>query len=196
LLLKGHGEVQSASLPVEAAEMALLRVVHASQLPDPGELMKRIASGEIGVAAAPSAAAPVEAQAPLLAFPADFGALVDLVERSRQARLAEDLRIRVRLVRYEPPELVLQPRLALDPEFGRGLGAALREITGRRWDLTFADGPAQPSLIEQEQASEDAARDAILAHPIVKAVMEAFPAAEYLGYSPPEPQPSERSARA
>jgi len=62
LLLKGHGEVQSAAMPIEAAEMALLRVVHASQLPDPGELARRLASGDLSVPATitpqPSAPAP------------------------------------------------------------------------------------------------------------------------------------------
>jgi DNA polymerase-3 subunit gamma/tau len=49
--------------------MALLRVVYASQLPDPGELAKKLQSGEtIGAAAAAASAAPlVETQAPMLA---------------------------------------------------------------------------------------------------------------------------------
>jgi DNA polymerase-3 subunit gamma/tau len=41
LLLKGLGEVNSAPLALEAAEMALLRVIHASELPDPGALIDR-----------------------------------------------------------------------------------------------------------------------------------------------------------
>ena len=44
LMLKGHEEVARAVLPIEAAEMALLRVVHASALPDPGELARRKAT--------------------------------------------------------------------------------------------------------------------------------------------------------
>ncbi|AEI37307.1 DNA polymerase III subunit gamma/tau [Zymomonas mobilis] len=42
LLLKGHQEVQTATLPLEAAEMALLRVVHASQLPDPVAIINHL----------------------------------------------------------------------------------------------------------------------------------------------------------
>ncbi|MDQ2764811.1 MAG: DNA polymerase III subunit gamma/tau, partial [Pseudomonadota bacterium] len=56
LLLKGHDEVARAALPIEACEMALLRVVHASQLPDPGELARQMAAGgPVAVAVAPSA---------------------------------------------------------------------------------------------------------------------------------------------
>ena len=40
LLLKGLGEVESTAMPMEAAEMALLRVVHAGEMPDPGELLR------------------------------------------------------------------------------------------------------------------------------------------------------------
>ncbi len=42
LLLKGLAEVQTAPVPIQAAEMALLRVIHASTLPDPGELVRRL----------------------------------------------------------------------------------------------------------------------------------------------------------
>ena len=45
LLLKGLAEVQAAPVPLQAAEMALLRLIHASELPDPGELVKRIMEG-------------------------------------------------------------------------------------------------------------------------------------------------------
>ncbi|WP_174274651.1 DNA polymerase III subunit gamma/tau, partial [Sphingomonas bacterium] len=46
LLLKGHGEVTGAALPQEAAEMALLRVLHAGQMPDPQELARRLQASE------------------------------------------------------------------------------------------------------------------------------------------------------
>jgi DNA polymerase-3 subunit gamma/tau len=53
LLLKGLAEVQGAPVPIQAAEMALLRVVHASSLPDPGELVRRL-TAEGDAAPAPS----------------------------------------------------------------------------------------------------------------------------------------------
>ena len=71
LLLKGLGEVNSAPMPLEAAEMALLRVIHASEMPDPGALLERLASGEAvtlparaAAPAAPAAAAPQAIEAP------------------------------------------------------------------------------------------------------------------------------------
>ncbi len=43
LLLKGYEEVQQAHMPREACDMALLRVLCAADMPDPGELAKMIA---------------------------------------------------------------------------------------------------------------------------------------------------------
>jgi len=39
LLLKGYEEVKSAPDPLVAAQMALLRIMHASDMPDPGALV-------------------------------------------------------------------------------------------------------------------------------------------------------------
>ncbi|PHQ62185.1 MAG: hypothetical protein COC10_11010, partial [Sphingobium sp.] len=47
LLLKGHDEVASAVLPIESCEMALLRVMHAATMPDPGEIARMLRDGEV-----------------------------------------------------------------------------------------------------------------------------------------------------
>ncbi|MFS0736107.1 DNA polymerase III subunit gamma/tau [Sphingomonas sp. 1P06PA] len=183
LLLKGHQEVQQAALPAELAEMALLRIVHASQLPDPADLMRRLANGGgIGALPGPAAApAAAEAQTPMLRAPADFAAMVDLLE-SRRPLLGQQVRDFMALVRYAPPDLVIQPRRPMASDFTRELAAALREITDLRWDVAIADGPAQPTLLEQEKAAAAAERDAVLAQPVVKAAFEAFPDAELIDY--------------
>jgi DNA polymerase III subunit gamma/tau len=192
LLLKGHDEVARAPMPIEAAEMALLRLVHAAELPDPGELIRRIASGEAPVPAAASATAPAGAgHAPASAappspeprFPADFRALYDAVYAERP-RLALHLHDDVGLIDYAPPVLRLRPLKPLQGEFTRDLVAALRNLTGVVWQVELSEGAAAPSLLEQEKASEAAARQAILDSPIVKAAFDAFPEAELIEYSP------------
>ena len=193
LLLKGHGEVQTAAMPREAAEMALLRIVHASQLPDPGDLARRLASGEM---AAPPAATPAaaEMQAPLLGLPADFPALIHLLDGKGKPLLAQQLHDYVGLVRYQPPELVIRPHKPLPADFVKDLAAALRAVTAAAWDVSIAEGPAAPSLLDQEKAAENALRDAVLATPVVKATLEAFPEAELLDYSLSEHAGGKRSA--
>src|ERR1700712_4248311 len=58
LLLKGHDEVAKATDPREAADMALLRVVHASSLPDPVDLARKLESGISIGSTAPAVDAP------------------------------------------------------------------------------------------------------------------------------------------
>jgi DNA polymerase-3 subunit gamma/tau len=182
LLLKGHGEVTTAALPREAAEMALLRVVHASQLPDPGELARKLQSGEAVAVPVMSMtpSAPAEQQAPLLNLPADFRALVALVDEGGKAQLAQQLHDYAGLISYAPPRLALKALKPLPQEFARDLSAVLRRLTNAVWDVTMTDGDAAPSLLAQERAAESAVRDAILGAPLVAAARAAFPDAELI----------------
>jgi len=182
LLLKGLSEIDAAPAPLEAAEMALLRVIHAADLPDPGELAARLAAG------APPAPAPAEApkgesQSALLQAPASFPALVELLAGSGKAHIAQQLHDYVGLVAFEPPELAVRPLKPLPGDFARELAAALKSVTGAPWRVRVAEGPAEPSLLEQEKAAAEGRRREVLAAPVVKAAFEAFPEAELAGYS-------------
>jgi DNA polymerase-3 subunit gamma/tau len=186
LLLKGHAEILAAPNPREAAEMALLRVVHASQLPDPGELAKRLQAGQ-GViasvaaptaapASAPAALAPEAKPAPPSKMPVDFETLVALIE-GKKASLGLQLRDDASLVRYAPPLLEIWPRRPLD--IGT-LRKVLRDLTDEEWDVVLAEQKGDLTLHEQERAAAEAARDAILNAPMVAAVRAAFPDAELI----------------
>ena len=183
LLLKGHGEVLAAPHPREAAEMALLRVVHASQLPDPGELARRLQAGEnvAAVAAAPPSTPPAaEGQSPLLALPKDFPALIGLLADNGKPHLAQQLHDYAGLISYAPPRLVLKPIKPLPGEFARDMAATLKRLTDTVWDVELSDAPSEPSLLQQEQAAAQAARDEILNAPMVTAVRSVFPDAELI----------------
>ncbi|HEU4959377.1 MAG TPA: DNA polymerase III subunit gamma/tau, partial [Sphingomonas sp.] len=184
LLLKGHDEVARAALPIEAGEMALLRVIHAASLPDPGELARQIASGQ--GPAAPSSAAPAPppapAAAPTAALPESLEAIMALLADNRELGLAEKLRMSARVVRCGPQELVLSSSKPLPADMVPDLADALRRITDKPWRVTVEDAPGAPTPREAEQQREEAARQAILATPIVKASFEAFPDAELEGW--------------
>src|SRR6476469_921423 len=74
MLLKGLQDVEIAPDPREAAEMALLRLIHAADLPEPAALIARM-TGE-GASTAPTAALAARSSAPAARLPADFGSLV------------------------------------------------------------------------------------------------------------------------
>ncbi len=195
LLLKGHEEVTRAANPGEAADMALLRIIHASQLPDPGELARRLETGApmaipaaTTAQSAPAPASPAAQATPAPGShapdnaPADFPALIDLLAQNGRAHMAQQLHDYAGLIRYAPGELAVRPVKPLPSDFARDLAAALKSLTQMVWDVAITDGDAQPSLLQQEEAQAAAARQAILDTPLVKAAFEAFPEAELVDY--------------
>src|SRR5687768_1457461 len=65
MLLKGLSDVGQAPDPNEAAAMALLRLIHAADMPDPSELIRQIRSGgEPAPSAAPAPTVPAEPSPP------------------------------------------------------------------------------------------------------------------------------------
>ena len=189
LLLKGHEEVGRAALPIEAAEMALLRVVHASTLPDPGDLARQIAGGLVAAptssAPAPATTVPVRPPEPAIAsHPIDFAALVAALEDQPGAMgVAHKLRYGARVVRYDPPELVFSGSRPMSSDTLNELGGALKQLSGRAWRVSFADEPGAPTLKERDDSAESAAKQAILDSPMIKAALEAFPQAELESWS-------------
>ncbi len=189
LLLKGHAEVVSAARPHAACEMALLRLVHAASMPDPLDLARMIregASAGQGSASAPQLAASGPsnepsadlgaAEPPAGAFAADFPAFVELV-RTRAAKLAYELEHDFGLVRYAPPVLEIRPSGPVDL---RGLTKTVRDATEQEWTIELSEGPAAPTLDQQRRAAQKDREDAMRAAPVVAAVFEAFPRAEFV----------------
>ena len=202
LLLKGLADLGAAPDPNEAAAMVLLRIVHAADLPDPTQLLERLKSGGEGAmvtlparpaapAPAPRLAAspePAATSAPTPAalapeLPSDFRGLVRLLEESRPLRSVQ-LFNQIGLVRYAPPELVVKPLQPLGSTFARELADDLKAVTGAAWQVSLADGEAEPSLRQQEQLAEEKAKADILAEPAVAAALAAFPGATLEQVSP------------
>jgi len=176
LLLKGLTEIETSAMPMEAAEMGMLRVVHASQLPDPAELLRRLQSGEpMPVDAAAPIAPASPAPPPPVRAPDSFAGLIEGIER-RHAHLAQQLHDHASLVRYAPPELVLHPERPIDGNIAK----ALNDIFPIDWKVSMADMPGEPTLRRKELAAVDAERQSKLDHPIVAAALAAFPGAQLI----------------
>jgi DNA polymerase-3 subunit gamma/tau len=173
MLLKGLSDVQVAPDPREAATMALLRLIHAADLPDPASVLSRL-SGEAG-AVPVSAPAPSRPAGPRAQLPADFPALIASLERSGRHQLAVQLHDQVGLVRFAPPEIVLRPLRPLGGDWPRDLAAALKDATGGNWQVSLSDETGEPSLLDQEKIAEERVRSEVLADPAVRAAFEAFP---------------------
>ena len=177
LFLKGHDEVGRAALPIEAAEMALLRAIHASTLPDPGELARAIAND---VPPAPAAiAAPIApsppVEAPAAHLPETFEALVRRLDETGSLALAARLENGARIVRYAPPAIVFSGSRPMASDTVAELAAALKALTGMPWKIDFDDVPGEPTIKARKDAALEAERLAAWESPIVRAARDAFP---------------------
>ncbi len=187
LLLKGHEEVRAAPDPLVSLQMALLRILHAAQMPDPGKLARRIeelAAGGLALAA-PSAAPAAEGAVPTAQVAAapvlDWAALVDQVDRAGMLHVAEVMRSRVRVIDLAPEKLVFEQADNFPDDPASDIRDALFKVTGKRWQVERGSGTAQPSLRETAEAEGRAAEERVRADPLVKAAFEAFPDAELIG---------------
>jgi len=195
MLLKGLEEVTQAPVPLQAAEMALLRLCHAADLPDPGALIRQVQAERAPESAAPSPPrAPAATNAPNLAtnlptaatVPADFAAVVALFRQHGEARLAHYLHDEIRLVAYDPPALVLAGS-GLPKDVGPAIARSLEEWTGTKWHLEWRHEGGSATLRETELATGKALIEKMKSDPVVAALHAAFPAAE-------DPVPLQRSA--
>ncbi|MDE2569878.1 MAG: DNA polymerase III subunit gamma/tau [Sphingomonadales bacterium] len=189
LLLKGHDEVKGAPDPLPAAQMALLRVMHAADMPDPGQLVKKLEdiASRAPAAAAPEPSGDAQAAASVASAPVHasvgWAALIGRIDHAGMMRVAQIMHDWVRVVDLREGRLRYQLAPGYSEDVAPEIRDALLRVTGERWQVEHAPGEAQPSLREREESERQTARAAMLADPLVKAAFEAFPDAELVDES-------------
>jgi DNA polymerase III subunit gamma/tau len=186
MLLKGLADVQIAPDPEEAATMALLRLVHAADLPDPATVLTKL-SNDPAPGPARKSSESGQGAAPKANVAEDFSGLVEQVEVAGKRQIAQQLHDLVGVVRYAPPELVLKPLKPLGADWPRALASELKAITGTSWQISLSDEASEPSLLEQEKMAEERVRSEVLSDPNVQAVLEAFPEAALESFAQGDP---------
>ncbi len=201
MLLKGLGEVQAAPHPLAAAEMVLIRLMHAAHLPDPADLVRRLSEGNGAAAPAPrpsgdggrSAPAsaprlqtqqqtvpqPAQQLAPQAALPQpqSFGDVVALFHARREAILAAHLQSDVHLVQFEVGRIDFRPGERAPSNLPNRVAACLAEWTGKRWLVSVSANAGEATLKEQAALLAEAQREEAARHPLIQAVLAAFPGA-------------------
>ncbi len=110
--------------------------------------------------------------------PADFRGLVALFERrSNDPQIYGHLSASVHLVRYQPGLLEFRPTAMAPKTLAAQIMAQLQQWTGQRWVVSVSREPGEPTLSEQDRAAERLAHAEAIRHPLVQAVLEAFPGA-------------------
>ncbi|NHO31353.1 DNA polymerase III subunit gamma/tau [Acetobacter fallax] len=238
MLLKGIGEIDDAPLRREAAEMVLVRLCYASNLPSPSDLLKRLdqdssaqasadqtaishqpqsaRSADMQGSAAPSRNAaplaspesapsggdamplqraangdwsdgPVRDAVPLRASaavppqkePKSWRELVAFVkDNSREATLHGHLRYSTHLVNFAPPMVEVRTEDEAPKDLTRRLQDILRSRFSTEWIIREVDAPGEPTLAEQSADIIQLHKRRSASHPLVKAILGAFPGSE------------------
>jgi DNA polymerase III subunit gamma/tau len=198
MLLKAHEEVRTAPHPVAAAEMALIRIAYAADLPSPEEALKALGRGETPPAPAPPpggggggggavraasgggvAVANVRAVAEpeRAALLQTFDDVVKLIDSKRDVTLKLDVERFVRLVDFKPGVISFEPAPGAPANLSQRLSARLREWTGQRWMMDLQVG-GRESVHDRRQREAAETRAGVEADPFLVALREAFPGAE------------------
>ena len=203
MLLKALEEVAQAPNAMMAAEMAVIRLTHVADLPDPETLVKKLMSqtapalptggapaggggGMVHGALRMAPAAPMRgptmmgsqalalAESPL-AFYATFDHVVELIREKRDMRLLVEVETGLRLVKYAPGRIEFEPAPSAAPDLAARLGQRLQGWTNERWALSVVSSGGAPTIAEDRDREENEARAEALQNPLVQAVMLAFP---------------------
>jgi DNA polymerase III subunit gamma/tau len=203
LLLKGLREVKDSPRPLAAADMVLVRIGFAADLPAPDEALRKLATTAGGeavegsrrhdagggvrepapIASSPFGVAPTpreNADAPSMTL-SRFEDVVALAARHRDIQMKLALERDVRLVRFEQGRIEFSTVPGASPQLAQTLARRLQEWTGSRWMVAISSAPGAPSFKEREDAKAAEALSSVRALPLVQSVLAAFPGAEIAG---------------
>jgi DNA polymerase-3 subunit gamma/tau len=103
---------------------------------------------------------------------------VRLFEDQDEMILASTIKLKMRPVRFDDGHFEFEANGKLDDAVAGKMARLLREWTGIKWIITKGDGPAGPTLNEQDAARLQKQIDAVSSHPLVEEVLTAFPGAK------------------
>jgi DNA polymerase-3 subunit gamma/tau len=198
ILFRGIDEVARASNAVQAAEMVLIRLAYAADLPSPDELIERLAgqpaasgSGGNGGPAprgngggvqalrldAPPAAAPRSAPT-ALASPKSYGELVALAGAQRDLLVKHALEASLTPIAFAEGRIEVALVDGADPAIIQTLSARLKQWTGRNWLITVSQAAsATPTIRQVRQQREHEVKTGAQSDPLVKAILDTYPGA-------------------
>ena len=203
ILFRGGEEVKTAGNGLQAAEMVLVRLAYASDLPSPDEIIGRLQNGTPSaggstpsiphrgpVNAGPALraletspryeTAPVAASAvQSLPSPRSYLELVALAAEKRDVMLKIALEQKMRPVAFREKSIEVALVEGTDPAVIQTLSARLREWTGQIWGVSVSRSPASgPTMRDVKEQHHAAAKAEAVDDPLVKAILDKFPGAK------------------
>ena len=205
MLVKSLGEIAIAPSPLMAAEMIIIRLTHAADLPPTDELIKIIerklrpnrneksfenqqkpldtssANNELTRAKHNNSsnlkiATAVDEEVGIFNY-MKFDHVLELIKRKRDVKLLVDIESGLRLVSYRPGYIEFTPTDLAPANLAQRLSNRLKEWTGIRWAVSVVqDGEAQTIIEKKERNAKELETEAY-SHPFVKEALVQFPAA-------------------
>ncbi|MDX7949780.1 DNA polymerase III subunit gamma/tau [Lichenihabitans sp. Uapishka_5] len=203
MLLKGLGDIKDSPRSLAAAEMVLVRLAFAADLPTPDEAIRQLGAPNAGSSPSgistspilPAGSGPVSVRGAFAASPlarpalavapqADaaplprlrgFADVVALAAANRDITLKVALERDVRLVRFEEGSIEFEAAAGASPTLAATLMKKLAEWTGTRWMVAVAATGGTASLKEQAVSAAEAERTTVAADPLVAQVLTLFP---------------------
>ena len=205
MLVKSLGEITIAPSPIMAAEMIIIRLTHAADLPPTDELIKTIesklrpdrnekkienpqkpldtssANNELAKAKHNNysnlkIATAVDEEVGIFNY-MKFDHVLGLIKQKRDVKLLIDIESGLRLVSYRPGYIEFTPTDLAPANLAQRLSNRLKEWTGIRWAVSVVqDGEAQTIIEKKERNAKELETEAY-SHPFVKEALVQFPAA-------------------
>jgi len=206
MLLKGLLEVRDAAHPIAAAEMALVRLAYAAELPPTDKLVRDAMEARPAPAVTPagrtgrpptpgagvrgseavsaqslphaaSETAPHAAAVESLSI-RTLDDIASLAGSRGAAVLKVQIENHIHLVRLEAGQIEFRPAAGAPRTLAGDLAQKLKEWTGARWVVTVARDGGAPTLAEQKKSARAAKLEQVAQEPMVRAVLDRFPGAE------------------
>ncbi len=204
MLLKGIDETLKAPSEKQAAEMVLIRLAYASELPTPGDLIKELTSGNSFSASSPAVPtvsalprSPVQSDwsgirvqgntAPALQIQPQsqenvvFNSLADVVAyayKQNDMMFAYNTERYVSLVSFEQGKIEFFPLENTPHNLAGDMVERLRRWTGKQWVVSVVSQQGGQTLLQQARINAENLRRTMLQNPFVSAVLKAFPTAK------------------
>ena len=205
MLIKSLDEIAVAPSPIMAAEMIIIRLTHAADLPPTEDLIKKIESKLQGANKGKNLETPSKnmgAQAishenyqpkqnnasNLKIAPAadegigifsytKFEDILEVVKQNRDVKLLVDIENGLRLVTYRPGYIEFTPTEFAPANLAQRLSNRLKEWTGSRWAVSVVQNGEAETIFEKKEKDAKELETEAYAHPFVKEALVQFPAA-------------------
>jgi len=113
-----------------------------------------------------------------------FEDVIALAESKRDLKLKHALTEQVKLVRFKPGLIEINPLPQAPRELGQELMRKLKAWTGRVWIVALSDEEGAVPLGQQRREREASEIETVREHPAVKQVMQHFPGARIAAVRP------------